>query len=97
MSQAKTAKEVLVAVHWIIKNHGWVQRKASSTENGKHSFCLVGALNSVVTDPMVERDARKVLYAILGKDDSIICWNDRPGRTKNQVLGLLRKAIKVAT
>jgi hypothetical protein len=101
MSQATTAKEVLIAAKWILKNKGWCQNFFALTKNGEEldfgqcdpnlgCACITGAINMVEADKCTKAQALGLLPF------DIIDWNDKPGRTKKQVISMLDKAIKKA-
>lgn len=101
MSQATTAKEVLVAARWLLVNHGWQQGSMHSQNNGKHFFCSVGAIMNVEADKDLLIKAKRLLSENLPKssmatDSGIVIWNDQISRTKKQVLALFDKTIKGA-
>lgn len=81
----------------LVKN-GWTQNRYRSQEG---AFCLAGAIRYVYAfstdfDGRLELHAR--LERLLAKrgaaDPQVPSWNDEPGRTKKQVLELLRSVEK---
>src|ERR1700727_985283 len=109
MSKAKTLKEVLVATQWILEHMGWHQGCFYLDKNGNRtrrakakSCCLGGALNFVKADKDARRMAGYVLESMTSSHyplymDNIAEWNDAKGRTKAQVLTLVKGAIKRAS
>jgi hypothetical protein len=107
--KAKTPKQVLQAVEWMITNVGWTQGTNYRDKNGKAistafvdshpikigSMCLRGALNLVETDsPNARNIAKELIYKSIPM--SITGFNDVPLRTKEQVIEAIHKAIKKA-
>ena len=82
----------------IITQYGWIQG-APESEQG---FCLQGALYNVYRghhDPWKLMQVTRQVQAVIFNNGqpyhkwaSISEWNDTPGRTKRQVLAVLRKA-----
>jgi hypothetical protein len=105
MSQAKTAKEVLIAAEWILNHLGWTQKAffrdakgdkildsdRQAIQRAAKSVCLVGAIRLVDTSDEMLWQARSQLYRVI---NAPYTFNDAHGRTKKQVLAVLRKAIK---
>lgn len=80
---------------------GWVQGDWRVTDdNGKMSFCAIGALNEASTKVNWETkdEARELLGSALrnGYHD-VIEYNDADGRRKADVLKLFDRAIKAAS
>jgi hypothetical protein len=108
MSQAKTIKEVLIATEYILNHLGWVQfnfylndknENVSFSESHDHlseisSCCLSGAMRLVETDVELHLQARRHLHNII--HENVIAFNDKHGRTKQEVLELVRKGIESA-
>ena len=61
-------------------------------------FCTLGAVNATAKDWVEVEAANLILMIILGLscDESLWRWNDKPWRTKKQVVSLFKKAIKKA-
>lgn len=106
MSTAKNATEVLIATKWILENIGWHQKPAYLDKNGMSisqpkavaegisSCCLIGACHLVEADEQgLNYEAQDWLCKLI-TPASISEWNDRKGRTKEQVLSLLTCAIR---
>lgn len=72
----------------VIKKYGWIQRAYGNVEMG---FCLVGAIAESNQKGAVEA-VEKELYASSYILTSLTAWNDTIGRTKEEVIALLRKA-----
>jgi hypothetical protein len=101
MSQAKTVKEVLIATEWILNHLEWVQHNFFLNDKGEgcckqeaKSCCLVGAMQLVETDWQLYVQAREYLGHVAY--EHIIAFNDKFGRTKQEVLELVRKGIESA-
>lgn len=104
----KTVKEIFVrARRMILVDDGWCQ---GSFERLDGACCAVGALRRATFGDTAIGNARKQasdLYsraihtahlqmAQMGEFGRIVSWNDAQGRTKQQVLGLFRRAIGAA-
>ena len=73
-----------------LETNGWCQRRM---HDGK-AHCLVGAINhqmivAVPTLPDIAKAVDKTIEAVGYL--SLAAWNDQPGRTAAEVVGLLRK------
>lgn len=91
---AKTLPQIYNEAADAIREHGH-SRGELRADNG--SMCVWGAINLVADgDPFkVEKDSSarlSPLSEIVGKH--VISWNNEEGRTKRQVIGLLRKAAR---
>jgi hypothetical protein len=112
--KAKTVKEALIAVEWMLENIGWCQNDYYQDKEGNgippynvHDFgpqlvgsmCLKGAIDLVVADPHV-RDALYIqLHGTINckmKNMSICQFNDLPSTCKEDILGLVKQAIRRA-
>jgi hypothetical protein len=80
-----------------IKEHGWHQ--CDYGEPGG-PVCLLGALNVVEMGradpyngegPLTSAVGRELASHVLGRVSGLAGWNDRPGRTQQDVTGLLLK------
>lgn len=91
--EAKSVKQALIAARWIIENVGWRQ---GSFGNERTGFCAVGALGSVECSGSIYNNAVDKLLSVLPKNGTIPDWNDRPSRTKRQVVEAFTSAIKAA-
>lgn len=97
--RAKTVKEVLIAIKWILENIGWCKGTWSKYLNGKPvAFCLSGACNTVEPEyGWLIEDARQamrdVIYDVAPNRD-IASFNDSTLTTKKDVIRMLDKAIK---
>jgi hypothetical protein len=73
----------------LVKKYGWRQGSFGGKDAG---FCVVGAIN------LAYHGFDKKWCKAIGKVQKLIggiaipLWNDEPGRTRRQVLTLLRKA-----
>ncbi len=68
----------------LIEEKGWCQG-ALRTQGGAH--CVLGAL--IEASPSFDL---KPLQALIG--DSVAIWNDKPERTKEEIIAALRKAAE---
>jgi hypothetical protein len=71
----------------LLATNGWIQG-APSDEHGR--YCIDGAVNVVTDDANVYKDATEAVLDHLGTP-SITGWNDKPGRTAEQVIAVLRE------
>lgn len=101
MSKAKNIKEVLIAAKWMLENVGWCQGLFSKRDDSGSikAMCLVGAINRVqLTDAgykkLLQEKSTTMLSKLLKQD--VWIWNDTEGRTKEEVISLLDRAIKKA-
>lgn len=78
-------KQTLIEVRQLLIDKGWCQH---FSENDLGQYCLMGAL-SIVGDPNDE--AYIYLYPLTNY--GVSRWNDAPGRTFEEVIALLDKAI----
>jgi len=80
----------------LIEEHGWVQGEYGNKRKG---YCVIGALGREAL-PMTYHDAVVRLDAALpdtfpektSRFQRLVEWNDTPGRTRDEVLQLFRKA-----
>ncbi len=90
----------------VLLEKGWTQGAFSRDESGDAtygtgqkptSWCVLGALYEGSEPPLCVR-TRKVLDDAIGPSgyDSIYEWNDAPGRTKTEVIGLMDRVIAAA-
>ena len=109
MSQATTVKDVLIATEWILNHLDWTQDAFFRDGEGRNvsivsgkdmtmrakSVCLSGAMRLVDTPEHIRSDAMLYLRSTLPEHmSSIIHFNDAKGRTKEEVLAAVRKAIE---
>jgi hypothetical protein len=93
-----TTHEALVEARNLIERDGWCQWAAA---DGRGAHCMGGALGRVTQgDPNctfteTELAAFRALGEATGtKDYGIPGWNDKPGRTKEEVLAAFDRAIQ---
>lgn len=102
--QAKSVKEVLIAMKWILENIGWCQGSNFIVKNTLErtdyfpkkeldSVCLLGALHAIETDETI-RDNACCLLQNMVNGTGLSIWNDNSKRSKQQVLNLLDQAIE---
>lgn len=76
-----------------IKEYGWVQQTMGSTKKG---FCAVGAVEHC-PQRYTRGAARAYIHLVDATKSSVLsAWNDKPERTKRQVLAAFAKAAKLA-
>ncbi len=81
-----------------IMKFGWVQRYSGNESRG---FCLTGAINDAKHDKAAcvacaALSFISMKFVVLTGGYSMIMWNDAAGRTVEQVLDLLDRAIEMA-
>lgn len=89
-----TVADILTQAADLLEERGWCQNRAEDRDG---HFCAVGALDAAlgVVEPYLTlgglfSEAVRALRAHIGT--SVVCWNDAPGRTADEVIGLLRRA-----
>lgn len=91
-----TLPELCERAAWWLEVKGWCQG-AYSTSDGAH--CVIGAIwavsNAMGVRPAVWWDALHELARRTGTDEPLFMWNDKPGRTVEEVLALLRDKLPV--
>lgn len=87
-----TPADVLDAAADQIERHGWAQLVFDAKDGSR---CVLGAINRVVGSTYIQRDrSKELLWAYIGQ--SPMYWNDKPGRTADEVIETLRKAAAAA-
>ena len=74
----------------LLEKYGWCQ---GSYHNRQHQFCMVGAVWAAAKTEVLNtavKEASNHLIEITGPD--ITGWNDRPERTREEIIAALRKA-----
>lgn len=96
-----SVREVLIGALALIEK-GWCQGSPAKNEAGDEvwfndptatQFCLIAAISKTVG---TNQDLRRYLLPLekfLPKNKWPWSWNDEPGRTKEEVVDLFRKAI----
>lgn len=81
---------------------GWVQGTyEQDNADGSKSFCLEGALNSLDCGRRFRDGAEALIEKVIqtktnGETSSLIGYNDTTGRTKDEVLEVVRTARRLA-
>jgi hypothetical protein len=106
--KATNKKQVLLATRWIITNIGWCQGMAWKDKKGHIIFgketilngkatlgacCLSGAIGLVECEKTTMFGALNTIEKAIDQTH-VTTWNDKKGRTKEQVLALLDKLIQ---
>lgn len=84
-----TIKEHLLRAADLLETKGWIQEQVKS-EKG---FCAMGAIYETCELDEVNNDCSCFLcVGVLRKvHEQLSDWNDEPGRTKEEVIALLRE------
>lgn len=85
----KTIIKTLEKAHQLLIDKGWVQGLYEDQE-GKH--CAVGAVSKITSNYNLKKECCAALAANT-EYRNVIIFNDAPGRTKEQVLGLFTRTI----
>jgi len=106
-NKAQNATEVLIAARWMLKNIGWCQGQYEryNYDNTSKAFCALGSIRAVETSP--EYDVESIyapksyaiyfLLSIISNNyNNIQSWNDSSGQTKNNIIKVFTKAIKLS-
>lgn len=84
-------QQLLLDAAQYIRDHGWCQHQLM---NRHGAVCLAGALESAPgwknAQDAIEAVARLQPHASIW----VSVWNDKPGRTKEEVIAVLEKAAK---
>ena len=79
---------------------GWTQGKYKRVVDGVECWCISGAMGQSAPDYKPRDLAFAALFRALRADDfylssstNLIEWNDAPGRTQEEVLALIDRAI----
>lgn len=76
----------------VLEKYGWIQKTFGNRDYG---FCLAGAITEAYPK---DKDSNKAFNKLVKlhprrfADGVVVTWNDNPGRTKKQVVELLKKA-----
>src|SRR5258708_23380462 len=102
----KRLKEVLTAVLWMYQNGlRWCQNYSWLDTNGYPLIgfpnrvcdaCITGAICLVNVSSVLVQERAELHIRRTGGLDDIPSWNDSRGRTKADIIRLLKKAIKKA-
>lgn len=112
MSEAKTVRQALRAIRWMLENVGWCQERFYLDANGKQlnseivlrgrvapcKMCLSGAIQLV----QVTKDVGQKTFGLIHKEirsmgyTGTIDFNDHPKTTSEMVIGMLKAAEKKA-
>lgn len=101
----KSSIKILEAAYRLLKK-GWTQKTYATDKNGEQCsyrksdnvavcYCLSGAI--LRSGGLPGEAAYQAIYQVLPKQYSymgIVAWNDQPERTQEEVLDVVKKAIK---
>lgn len=84
-------QQILLDAANILESDGWCQRRVHSVD-GRH--CAVGAMFRAVKHDQLGWDHRNAIFhlRVSLSVDNIAKWNDRRGRTKEEVIAAFRNA-----
>jgi hypothetical protein len=85
-----TTRQILIKTRKALQIAGWKQNTYGNWLGG---FCLAGALNEV-TDCKDDMASRAIHAMGFECEGSLSLWNDRPGRTHEQVLARIDAALE---
>lgn len=93
----KTLPQIYNEAADAIRKHGHSRGQLRAADG---SMCVWGAISLIAEGDPLRGSAKTMamlqpLSKIVGK--SVVSWNNEEGRTKRQVLGLLRKAARAHT
>jgi hypothetical protein len=110
--KAKTVKQALIAMRYILNRYGWCQGNYYVDKQGNSIIspyqgplggcCLSGARDLVECDDydtwcQIRYQINSRIWNVIGiMYATIPAWNDHPNRTKQEVLDLLDKLIEEA-
>lgn len=94
----KTVKDVLIDARKLLKA-GWCQGEFHIEIAGYDHYCMIGAISKVTENDLecisLVKTAKAIVRTITGAVH-ISRWNDTPGRTHEEVLSVMDKAIELA-
>ncbi len=95
-TETTIAADVLNAAADLIEEYGWCQFNYFGANGG---YCAHGAIiqSWPTDDNTIPSRIYEALLPLLPSTQSLASWNDRPGRTQAEVVGLLREAASCAT
>jgi hypothetical protein len=81
-------RKILLDAADVIEKDGWIQGRMRD----KNGYCIHGAINEVSKNRLYQRALAKLELWRMISGQPIGRWNDADGRTKGQVLFVLRAA-----
>lgn len=90
----KITKQILINARKLIEI-GWTQHTSHEVIDGVHCYCVSGAICRAAWDScyaIATSNARLKFEKII--NENIPLWNDKPERTKEEVLAAFDKAIE---
>ena len=91
-------QQILQGAITYLETYGWCQKEmfqhSPDVMNTPPAACMIGALSRI--NPNAYLDNCKAYMAVqdtIGGHRMIAYWNDTPGRTKEEVIAVLRKAM----
>jgi hypothetical protein len=94
-NKQRQAHATLKRAKALIEKHGWIQHDYGDKQKG---FCASGALRKASNDVWLPQyEAESIFNKCLKGHLNLIEYNDTTKRTKNQVLKVFDRAIKLAT
>jgi hypothetical protein len=80
--------EKLRAAADLLATNGWIQ---GAPEDARGRHCVVGAIDAVSDTLEEQGDVYNAVGRYLGVEYRVAWWNDRSGRTAEQVIAVLRE------
>ena len=109
----RAVREILVEARELIDKRGWCQFQYAKRDPHSHrgiqriasfkvfgnAFCPLGAIMAVENEDGGAALAKHAVAVAAGfsRESHVPAWNDRPGRTKAEVLAVFDKAIESYT
>jgi hypothetical protein len=84
--------DVLECALAILHKRGWCQGHRMDSHG---RVCALGAIDQTKASPMLRHAASRALERLVGYDE-VAWWNDRGGRTFEEVVELFQRAIRCA-
>jgi hypothetical protein len=89
----RSVKDTLIATKQFVETHEWIQGQLTNHNGG---YCLLGVLDEVEPDGQRLPVYRFLCEHLQVSDGGVSIWNDKFGRTKQDVLDMLDKAIEAS-
>jgi hypothetical protein len=92
-----TVKQVLQDALALIKI-GWTRGREKRRRGDRVSYCITGAVKAATPNGELRSGANARLRVVtsLSTYEALFEWNDKPGRTKAEVVAAFERAIEAA-